>query len=138
MKLFIRLQNGVPYEHPILEDNFIKAFPDIDINSLPEGFARFERIAPPVLKPYEVYVGVTYEFDNGIVKDVHHVRDMTSEEKYSFQENFKQEWAISGHPSWVFNEEKCVFEPPIPYPNDGLSYVWDEATTSWVQTQPTE
>jgi hypothetical protein len=35
-------------------------------------------------------------------------------------------------PSWVLNEDTCLWEPPIPIPTDGQRYYWDEATTSWV------
>jgi hypothetical protein len=35
-------------------------------------------------------------------------------------------------PSWVLNEETCLWDSPIPFPIDGQSYYWDEATTSWV------
>ena len=35
------------------------------------------------------------------------------------------------YPSWTLNEDKCVWEPPIPYPTDAPS-TWDEATQSWV------
>lgn len=34
--------------------------------------------------------------------------------------------------SWVLNENTCLWESPVPYPNDGGPYTWDEATTSWV------
>lgn len=34
--------------------------------------------------------------------------------------------------SWGLNENTCLWEPPVPYPNDGNFYQWDEATTSWV------
>lgn len=34
--------------------------------------------------------------------------------------------------SWLLNEETCLWEPPIPYPNDGNMYYWDEDTLSWV------
>ncbi len=34
-------------------------------------------------------------------------------------------------PSWVLNEQTCKFEAPIPYPNDGKSYLWDEETVNW-------
>ena len=33
--------------------------------------------------------------------------------------------------SWILNEESCVYEPPIQYPNDGKMYAWDEQTISW-------
>lgn len=37
------------------------------------------------------------------------------------------------YPSWVLNETSCLWDPPIPYPNDGKQYIWDEETQSWVE-----
>lgn len=34
--------------------------------------------------------------------------------------------------SWLLNEETCLWSPPVPHPNDGNVYTWDEPTTSWV------
>ena len=36
------------------------------------------------------------------------------------------------YPSWFLNEETCRWEAPVPYPNDGQMYSWDESTKSWV------
>ena len=36
------------------------------------------------------------------------------------------------YPSWVLNTTTYQWEAPIPYPDDGKAYYWDEATTSWV------
>jgi hypothetical protein len=36
-------------------------------------------------------------------------------------------------PSWVLNEETCLWDAPVAMPTDGQRYCWDEATTSWVQ-----
>jgi len=36
-------------------------------------------------------------------------------------------------PSWLLNEETCLWESPILYPIDGKKYKWDEATISWVE-----
>jgi len=36
------------------------------------------------------------------------------------------------YPSWFLNEETCIWEAPVPYPNDGQLYSWDETTKSWV------
>lgn len=33
--------------------------------------------------------------------------------------------------SWVFNMEQKVFLPPVPYPNDGKSYKWNEENVGW-------
>ena len=35
--------------------------------------------------------------------------------------------------SWVLDEATCRWEAPVPYPQDGKRYQWDEATTSWVE-----
>lgn len=37
--------------------------------------------------------------------------------------------------SWVLNENTCLWESPVPYPNDGQRYSWDEETTNWVIVQ---
>ena len=109
MELFIRLKNGEPFEHPIMGENFRQAFPEVDVNNLPDWVARFERIEQPVLGPYEVYVGVSYGWDNGVVKDIHDVRPMTPEEKaekIALVQSFK-------HPEgWVFDEAKCAWVNP--------------------------
>ena len=35
------------------------------------------------------------------------------------------------YPSWTLDEETCLWNPPVPYPNDDERYTWDESTTSW-------
>jgi hypothetical protein len=37
------------------------------------------------------------------------------------------------YPSWLLNEQTCLWEPPVAMPDDGKLYQWDEATTSWVE-----
>lgn len=33
--------------------------------------------------------------------------------------------------SWLLDEHTCQWNPPIPYPNDGNPYAWDESTLTW-------
>ena len=33
--------------------------------------------------------------------------------------------------SWNLNEDTCLWESPIPYPNDNKPYLWNETTGSW-------
>lgn len=41
------------------------------------------------------------------------------------------------YPSWVLNEDTCIWEPPVPQPvEDNLTYFWDEPTTSWILYTP--
>jgi len=35
--------------------------------------------------------------------------------------------------SWLMNEETCLWSAPIPIPNDGNFYDWDENSQSWIK-----
>ena len=136
MKLYIKLQDGNPIDHPMTHDNFTQAYPHIDINNLPEEFIEFVRVPQPSnLDLYEVYDGVHYEIINGVCKDVHTVRTMTDTERTAKQNQAKQEWAENGgYPSWIFDERTCSFQSPLGSPPpDGKTYNWDEDTVSWVE-----
>lgn len=34
--------------------------------------------------------------------------------------------------SWVLDEDTCLWVAPVPYPEDGEPYSWDESEGSWV------
>ncbi len=34
-------------------------------------------------------------------------------------------------PSWTLNEESCLWDSPVPYPNDGKMYTWNEDILNW-------
>jgi hypothetical protein len=134
MELFIRIKDGQPFEHPILGDNFREAFPHIDVNNLPSDFAKFVRVTPPVLGPYEKNQTVSYQLVNGVYADVFACEQLTAEEIASKQQAVKDEWtANNGFASWAFNETTCAFEAPTPMPNNGKVYRWDEPTLSWIE-----
>lgn len=81
MELFIQIRDGQPFEHPIFGDNFREAFPHIDVNNLPPEFARFERLPNPENATTFQMDVVSYQWVDGVVKDVWTVREMTQEEK---------------------------------------------------------
>jgi len=39
------------------------------------------------------------------------------------------------YPSWEL-ADNCVWWPPIPMPNDGKEYIWNEETISWNEVAP--
>jgi hypothetical protein len=39
------------------------------------------------------------------------------------------------YPSWAFNEDTWIWDPPIPYPTEGKARYWDETTLSWVEIE---
>jgi hypothetical protein len=39
--------------------------------------------------------------------------------------------------SWELNEDTCLWQAPVPMPDNGKLYTWNETTTSWDEV-PTE
>ena len=39
------------------------------------------------------------------------------------------------YPSWLLVEETAQWEAPVPYPDDGLMYSWNEEIIDWEVTQ---
>ena len=40
--------------------------------------------------------------------------------------------------SWTLNETTCLWDSPVPYPDDGNRYTWDENTVSWLEVETEE
>lgn len=64
----------------------------------------------------------------------------------SYNGNFRKNFAGAGYtydqnrdafippqpyPSWLLHSDTCQWIAPVPYPNDGGTYFWNEATVSW-------
>jgi len=37
------------------------------------------------------------------------------------------------YPSWLLNTDTCQWKAPVPYPNDGNNYYWNEEAQQWVE-----
>ena len=35
------------------------------------------------------------------------------------------------YPSWTLDEDTCLWEAPVAYPDDDKIYEWDESATNW-------
>lgn len=42
------------------------------------------------------------------------------------------------HNSWLLDETTCTWVAPVDYPSDGLDYLWDESSLSWIETPAEE
>jgi hypothetical protein len=42
-------------------------------------------------------------------------------------------YAPQPYPSWTISAPTWQWQPPVPYPDDGKIYIWNEATLSWVE-----
>ena len=65
----------------------------------------------PLSGVYEILENISYEFDNGVVKDVYNIRPMTLEEKTAKQNAMKASFPNYEENGFVFNEELCEIEP---------------------------
>lgn len=36
-------------------------------------------------------------------------------------------------PSWTLNPDTALWDSPVPHPEDGRDWVWDEASLSWLE-----
>jgi hypothetical protein len=64
----------------------------------------------------------------------------------SYNGNFRKNYAAIGftydktrdafippqpYPSWTLNEDTCLWESPVAYPDDGNIYEWNESDQQW-------
>jgi hypothetical protein len=54
---------------------------------------------------------------------------------YTYDENKDAFIAPKPFNSWILNEFSCLWEPPVPYPQDGKEYIWNEQNQFWKLTQ---
>jgi hypothetical protein len=59
---------------------------------------------------------------------------------YTYDEQRDAFIAPQPYPSWVLNEDSCVWEAPVPKPENkiklsgaAVQFFWDEPTLSWVE-----
>lgn len=70
----------------------------------------------------------------------------TNWKQTSYNGNFRKHYAGIGYtynavrdafippqpyPSWLLNEQSCLWEAPVPMPTDGEQYSWNESTQTW-------
>lgn len=71
----------------------------------------------------------------------------------SYNGNFRKNYAGIGYyydelrnafippkpfPSWILNEETCLWGSPLPYPNDEKMYRWNEDILNWEEINLTQ
>jgi hypothetical protein len=135
MKCLIQIdENGNFVGHPIVMDNFLQAFPNIDISNdiPPKGFAWFTRKN----SPYTIAnVPENNTFDSRYIKtsdttfeDEFYIRPMTQEELDEREQRFL---STKPYPSWIADTKNKIWKPPIKRPVG--SWDWDESTLSWIE-----
>ena len=142
MKLYIQVENNQTINHPALETNLLEAFGSIPSNW--EPFIRVERPVPDLYELLESDVPVYAKVD-GVWTDVWTVRPMNEFERAVYQQPFKDAWAsmpnYQNFVAWVFDEDTCLYKPPITRPDPdqvkldaGIQTLWCGADNNWKDT----
>ena len=50
---------------------------------------------------------------------------------YTYDETKDAFYLPQPYASWVLDDDTCLWEAPVAFPNDGKQYTWNEDTTSW-------
>jgi hypothetical protein len=89
-------------------------------------------------------IAITEQSGIDFINKLYNTRDAWKQTSYN--NNFRKNFASIGDyydqqrdafipkklfNSWILNEDTCNWESPIPYPNDGKVYIWNEKTLSW-------
>lgn len=110
MSHFAKVLDGKVVEVIVAEQNFIDALPDS--SSWVQTSYNTHGNQHPENRPLRGnYAGIGYTYD--AQNDVF--------------------YAPKPYPSWTLNQTTWLWEAPTPMPKDGKQYLWDEATTSWVE-----
>lgn len=80
---------------------------------------------------YNTYGGVHYG-ENGLPDDKPPLRKNYAGIGFTYDKNKDAFIPPKPYPNWVLNSFSCLWEAPVPYPDDGKKYYWHEATVSWV------
>lgn len=109
MSDFAQVKNGIVQDVIVAEQSFIDQFEDKAdwIQTYPDANGDVAKGAN------YAGIGFTYDYVNKVF------------------------YGTSPFPSWVLNQTTWTWQAPVPYPNDGRDYRWDEATLSWVYSPMT-
>jgi len=56
---------------------------------------------------------------------------------YTYDSTRDAFYAPQPFPSWLLDDDTCQWNAPVPMPDDGKDYDWDESTTSWIERETT-
>ena len=117
MSHFAKVENGLVTQVVVAEQEFI------DTGALGHGW---------IQTSYNTRGGVHYGQD-GQPSVREQLRKNYAGVGYAYDEQRDAFIPPQPYPSWLLNEDTCLWDAPTPMPVDDKRYAWDEASTSWVQ-----
>ena len=122
MAHFAQIQNNIVQQVIVINDT--EALDPAPSNSEPMG----QQFIANVLKLEGTWIQTSYNAS---------FRKHFAGIGYTYDETLDAFIPPKPYPSWLLDTDTCTWYPPVPYPNDGNKYQWDEATQQWVISDPT-
>jgi hypothetical protein len=113
MSHFAKISNGVVVQVIVAEQDFINSLADSAdwVQTSYNTYGGVHKLGGAPLR--KNYAGVGYSYDTE--------RDAFIPPKPL--------------PSWVLDEESCLWVAPVAYPADGKTYAWDESSIAWIEVE---
>jgi hypothetical protein len=120
MAHFAKVFNGIVTDVIVAEPQFFDTF----VDSSPGDW---------IQTSYNTRGGIHYNPETGNPSDNQDLalRKNYAGIGYSYDKTLDAFIPEKQYPSWVLNQQTCLWEPPVPYPDDGFQYEWNEQTTQW-------
>jgi len=83
---------------------------------------------------YNTYGGKHYDPETGKVDKKKPLRKNYAGIGFKYDKELDAFIPPQPFPSWKLNEETCLWESRIPYPNDNKQYIWNEHEYNWTYT----
>jgi hypothetical protein len=118
---FAKVNNGIVEQVIVAEPEFFETF----VDTTPGTW---------IQTPYNTRGGVHYQPDSWTPSEDQSKALRKNYAGIGYTYDRERDAFIEPKPfaSWVLDEQTCLWEAPVPRPNDGKVYVWDEPTTAWV------
>lgn len=118
MSHFAKVINGIVTAVISAEQDFIDSFPD-DTGG--------KWVQTSYNTRHNIHYGPDGNPDGGVA-----LRGNFAGIGYIYDEENDVFYPPKQHNSWILDKQRWEWVAPIPYPNDGKGYFWDEENQSWV------
>lgn len=119
MAHFAKIKNGIVTQVIVAEQDFIDTLPNA---------------TEWIKTSYNTYGGKHYDPETGQVDTKPPLRKNYAGIGFRYDKELDAFIPPQPYPSWLLNEDTCLWEAPIPYPQDGKDYLWNEAEQEWTYT----
>lgn len=118
MAHFAKIQDGIVTQVIVAEPEFFNTF----VDTSPGQWLQTS---------YNTRGGVHFNPETGEPDDGEPLRKNYAGVGFSYDSTLDAFIPPKPYKSWLLNEETCLWEAPVAYPEDGQMYNWNEENTSW-------